>query len=819
MRKQSRLFTHFLLLSLLTLPGGALAGSPPGGNEELELSEPFHHWLFDRGQVTSVWNPLTDRLTDFSLQQDFDVLHYRLDLNISPALHTIEGQATLTVRSRVDGLSSIALDMRDELIATAVEDHGTPLAFTHHGHVLRVTLGTIAAGAEFTIQVAYHGIISTQLSQSSFVVLAHAGQPIVFNFSGAPYWFPCNDQPADKATAELNVTVPAGQVVASNGTLVQTIPSGSQTTFMWREDYPVSTYLMSVAITNYRIIHDTYVAANGRTMDLAYYVYPEHEGAAQAKFRVTRRMIEVFASKFGEYPFLNEKYGMAEVPIGVAAEEHQTMTSLGDGVAPSPLNKDAVIAHELAHQWWGDYVTLADWPHLWLNEGFASYAEALWFESQGGVTAYRNQLASFKPLISPGTVYEFGTNAYFKGAWVLHMLRHVVGDATFAEILPTYARAFAYSNASTEDFQAVCESVSGMDLGWFFQEWIYGRDQPSYTYSWYTLPSPAGGRVVLLTIKQAQTVGLFRMPIDVRVTTSSGAKTVVVQDSLAEQRFQFPVDGNVTRLELDPDQWILRTIQQTTPPIRVALDILPGSCDNPFNTRVFGRVPAASEESARGGVLPVALLGDAHFDVSRVNLSSITLENVAPLRWEVGDIAAPPSSGSSCPVTGADGRADVSFKFPRRDLAAALKSSPRADIYFMTLAGRLDNGTPFVANDYVRILGNINDPLGGPLPDPSFSSSELPTATLEATVSPLALRSKPGAADGWLRLSLSDATPATLELFDIMGRKRWSREVGGLGAGEHDIQVTGAARLAPGIYLARVTQGGHFVTARLAVLH
>lgn len=800
MQTPVRIFIHSLILLLLTPLHGAFAQGTDAlvdGREHARraLDMPRYERLF--------------RATQAAAPRDYDVLHYRLDVSVDPAGRTIEGYATVTVQSRVDGLDAVALDLRDEVTATSVEEGGSALAFAHHNHVLDVTLaGAADTGEELTLRIGYHGPIATSLQTAPFVVDYHNGTPIVYNFSGAPYWFPCNDRPDDKATTELDVTVPAGLVVASNGTLVDTIESGDETTFVWREDYPISTYLMSVAITNYHVVHDTYTASDGRTMDLAYYVYPEHESGALNKFGVTRDMIGAFAGMFGEYPFIDEKYGMAEVPIGVAGMEHQTMTSIGDGVIPSPYDKDWLIAHELAHQWWGDLVTYQSQPYIWLNEGFASYSESLWLESQNGAGAYHDHMDEFEKRVTPGAIYDpnnpYGINAYYKGAWVLHMLRHVVGDNVFKDILPAYAERFAYSNATTDDFRGVCEDVSGMDLQWFFDQWITQRDRPEYQYSWYSLPSD-GGREVFLTIAQSQKTGLFRMPVDVGVTTSNGARTVVVHDDERVQHFQFSVDGDVAALTLDPGDWILKTAEEVPPPLRAVLDVMPGSCQNPVNTTVFDHDPMNNDDTMRGGVLPVALLGSDDFDVSRVDMLTIRLEGAEPLRHQIADVAGLPAGVDPCPTDGPDGHPDIQFKFRKQDLADVLQSTPRGGTFFVTLTGTLDDGTPFVANDRVKIAGEGQGPqrheesatatrvtLGEPVPNPFNPTTRIP-------------------------YELPAATRVTLSVYDVGGRLIDRLVDGPQSAGHHTIQWNAAGH-ASGIYFCRLTAEGITQVKRLVVV-
>jgi aminopeptidase N len=336
---------------------------------------------------------------------------------------------------------------------------------------------------------------------------------------GAPAWWPCKDIPDDKADSVfLNITVSNNLVVASNGLLMGITPqSGSRHTYHWEHHYPISTYLVSLAITDYAEFSNWYVSASGDSMELTYYVYPEQLAEAQEDFSVTPDMVAAFAVLFGEYPFINEKYGMASFPWG-GAMEHQTMTSYGAGLITGTHQFDWLNAHELAHMWFGDCITMKYWSHIWMNEGFASYAEALWAESRGGWPAYHNYLLSQDPGFFQGSLWVedslnvgalFSGTVYDKGSWTLHMLRGVLGDAVFFDALHTYATDpdFYYGNARTEDFQAVCEAVSGTNLDWFFQEWVYRAGRPNYIYSW---EASGGGASYRHTLQNAPANPSFR---------------------------------------------------------------------------------------------------------------------------------------------------------------------------------------------------------------------------------------------------------------------------------------------------------------------
>jgi aminopeptidase N len=328
---------------------------------------------------------------------------------------------------------------------------------------------------------------------------------------------------------------------------------------------------------------DTYKALDGVTnMPLVYYVYPEHIDFARLKFGVTRRAMEIFAPLFGEYPFLREKYGMAEFPWS-GAMEHQTITSMGASIVGSAATSgQSVIVHELAHHWWGDLVTLRTWNDIWLNEGFATYSEVLFFERFSNLNPGDLMTRSY----DDGEVYGrlAGTvNAenldnpfddrgaiYTKGGWVLHMLRHVLGDEKFFDALKDYRERFAFGNASTKDFQQVCESHYGQSLDWFFQQWIYARGRPVYKVSSdISRAGSSGNYDISLSIKQKQShdipgrdKSVYIMPLDVTIQYADGSREVrVIRNDERKQKFKFTVSKQPAAVSIDEDNWVLKKVK------------------------------------------------------------------------------------------------------------------------------------------------------------------------------------------------------------------------------------------------------------------
>lgn len=522
--------------------------------------------------------------------QPIDVKHYRLQIRLSPDVPAVAGTVTISAETRAQ-VAAISIDAMDNLTIDALRFDGSSRAFKRKKDRIDISFSEpLQALRSFEVAIDYHGVpVTSNLLGGGMLVARHpaGGFPVMASLSepyAAPTWWPCIDDPTDKATAEIEATAPRGYQVASNGLLFGTQNNADETTtFFWRESFPIATYLISVAATNYSRFEDTYTAMDGVTqMPLVYYVYPEHLGLAQQKFAVTRRALEIFAPLYGEYPFLSEKYGMAEFPWS-GAMEHQTMTSMGSNVVGSSTNNgELIIAHELAHQWWGDLVTMKTWDDIWLNEGFATYSEVLFFERYSNIDPGELMSRSYDDGkvagILGGTVtaenlenpFDDRGAIYTKGAWVLHMLRHILGDQAFFDSLKDYRQRFAFGNASTRDLQQVFEEHYGSPLDWFFQQWIYASGRPSYKVSTeVTQPGTSPGYVVTVSIKQKQSQAIpgraqsvYIMPLDVTTHFEDGTTFIQsVRNDSRKQKFSFAVSKRPVDVVIDEDNWVLKKLK------------------------------------------------------------------------------------------------------------------------------------------------------------------------------------------------------------------------------------------------------------------
>ena len=492
----------------------------------------------------------------------YDVLHYRFDWTLDYVRHHIRGRVTVEARSMTPELRIVDLHLDHNMTVTAIKSGTQALGFMHTGRQLTVNLPrAVPENSLFEITIDYHGHPQAGLNFST-----HETSPIIWSLdepADARYWFPCYDYPSDKATADIRITVPSSMTAASNGTLTSVLVNpGDTVTYIWREEYPISTYLIFVAATDYKVLADTYTCG-GDSMPLSFFVYPEHMEAAREDFSITVSMIEYFVDLFGDFPFFKEIYGMAEIP-GRTSMEHQTCTSIADQLVLGTHAYDRIIAHELAHQWWGDLVSPKEWADIWLNEGFASYSEALWEEHLYGFPGLRTTMADFKeryfrdhqgnehPIYDPPEGHLFCLIEYKKAAWILHMLRHLTGEQDFWEILRTWGEDFAYAAADTEDFRAVCEKITGEDLKGFFDQWIYGYGFPQFLVRW-----TSRNGITQVVINQDQNNQTFSMPLDIRFELPSGSRTETVWVNEKTETFSFPLSEIPSDVLIDPDGWAL----------------------------------------------------------------------------------------------------------------------------------------------------------------------------------------------------------------------------------------------------------------------
>ncbi len=505
---------------------------------------------------------------------EFDVTFYDILWHPVYATSSISGTVGIYFRSLVSSLDSVQINLSDSLSVDSVYSDAGLLSFTHQEDIVTIYLDRSYAQGELTgFTIVYNGQPAPG-DYNWYATLffgSHEGNHVIESYA-EPYsartWWPCNDIPLDKAdSADIRIIADDGLTAVSNGLLISDTDNGDGThTAYWKERYPIATYLLCLNISYYWQWVDYYHYSPTDSMPIENYYFPNQHDSVLESYAVTPDGMSVFADLFGEYPFIEEKYGHS---MGVVhGMEHQTNTLLNIQLSKAPV----IVIHELAHQWWGNLVTCADWHNIWLNEGFATYCEALYYEQKFGMPYYLQYMSAMENY-STGSVFVYDTTnggrifnaslTYYKGAMVLHMLRRLVGDDLFFPIFPVYAEQFAYGNATTADFQAVCEEVTGFDLDSFFQQWVYGDAYPDYAYSTKIVRSfnkdASSNYITYLHLEQTQPTDpqLFITAVDLQFWITDIYTVITVWNDQRSQNIVIPTNFKPDSIGIDPKHWLL----------------------------------------------------------------------------------------------------------------------------------------------------------------------------------------------------------------------------------------------------------------------
>ncbi len=504
-------------------------------------------------------------------QYKINILHYGLHFDLYTQKKLLKGIAEIKGVVNDTNLNQIDLNFYDNMEIDSLLLNGHNAGYNNLGTSLQIPYH-YSGNDTFNLRIVYQGT-PRRAGFDGFVFGEAYDHPVVYNLSEPNYassWFPCNDMPSDKAFMDMWITNDSVNTSVSNGILVNVQTKGERRTYHWKTLYPITTYLIALYSSDYKNFSEKYISQDKKdTMNIEYYAFPEQLADAKIDFSGHAEYIDFFAKKFGEYPFIKEKYGVAEFLWQLGAMEHQTITGIGSNFVGGKKFFTDVYVHELSHQWFGDAVSPATWKDIWLNEGFATYCEALYSEHIGGEGALQSSMMSKFQHNFSGTVYNpdnmFGSTVYDKGAWVLHMLRHEVGDSTFFKILHTYYETYKYKNASTADFIKVCEKISGKDLTQFFNQWVFdGTGDIDLDYSWQYFKQK-NNYAIVLKLKQTQSgFKKYEFPLDVEIKYDDS--TSIVKNFYIKE-LQTKVDINVNKkpedLVMDPDNWLLANFNKS----------------------------------------------------------------------------------------------------------------------------------------------------------------------------------------------------------------------------------------------------------------
>ena len=499
-------------------------------------------------------------------QRKIDILHYDLFFDLFPEEKEFNASAVIKGVVKAEGLKKIELNFYDNFEISEVKLNGIKSEYINENKLLAINSDKPFPLDTFKLEITYSGT-PKKAGLEGFVFGRINGTSLVYNLSEPTYassWYPCNDFPSDKALMDIRIKNDSSQVSISNGLLIGIKDDGDRRTYHWKTNYPISTYLIAIYSSSYKHFSDKYISIDEQdTMAIDYYVLQDKLADARTDFREHPDILRFFAETFGEYPFISEKYGVAEFLWQLGAMEHQTITGVASNIIGGKNFFLDIYIHELAHHWWGNAVGPKSWNDIWLNEGFSTYSEALYYEFKSGKSALRstmlskNQSSFSSQLGNPGSFLFSGT-VYNKGAWVLHMLRWELGDKIFFKVLREYYEKYKYSNASTEDFKNVCESVSGKDLTKFFDQWLNGTGKIELVYNW-TTEKKASGYETIIKLEQIQSgyeEYFFNLGVNLKY------------DINESDNFRFNIESKIAELNiktkrkpaeiiLDPDDWLL----------------------------------------------------------------------------------------------------------------------------------------------------------------------------------------------------------------------------------------------------------------------
>jgi aminopeptidase N len=523
----------------------------------------------------------------------YDVLHYTIATRFDVPNKTVIGEETLTLKPLSSGFKSFELDassMKIEAVKLANSD--TALGWTQPPNKLNITLDRAYEPSE---EIAIHIRYRSTPERGLYFIPESPGssgrwsKPAQIWTQGEPeenhHWFPCYDFPDDKATSEQYITTGANEIAISNGKLVETINNADGTrTFHWKMEQPHASYLTSLVIGNYAKLEDAY-----KNIPLEYYTYHGTEETARRSFSKTPEMMRLFSQKLDyEYPYnryaqtivANFIFGGMENITATTHADTEILYSTSQG---AQLATENLISHELAHSWFGNLVTCKDWSELWLNEGFATFMEAVFREHDAGHDAYLNEMRSNMALYLLEDMLKyrrplrydlygsasdiFDATVYKKGALVLHMLRETVGEEMFWKAVHQYLEEYKYKPVGTADLQRVFEETTAQRLDWFFDQWVYKAGYPELRVrSFYHAPT----RKLTLEVTQTQSAQamtplVFRLPVEIELATAAGKRTEKIEITRRKERFTFQLDGKPLMIRFDKGARILKKIDFPQP--------------------------------------------------------------------------------------------------------------------------------------------------------------------------------------------------------------------------------------------------------------
>ncbi len=545
-----------------------------GSNQNLVKAQ---HACANAKQNAAQKNLLKANATNQQMQrmEQYDVVFYHLFLNLERTSTAISGKVRTLAKSRVNGLDTFVFQLHANLIVDSVlSSNNIKLSVRRDVDLALVKLPSPCSINQFLdVQIFYHGIPPSGASAAigngfSNKASPSYGNQITWSLS-QPYsayeWWPCKQSLQDKIDSVfISVSTDTSNKVGSNGLLKSIVPAGNgKHTYNWETRYPMNYYLVAATVGQYTE-YKAYAKPKqiGDSILIQNYIYsnPLAYSNNASSINATKPLLETFSDLFGVYPFYKEKYGHVMAPFS-GGMEHQTMTSLG-------IFNFGIVAHELAHQWFGDNVTCATWSDIWLNEGNATYCEYLAAKYLTSATNAVNVITKIQndAKAEVGSVYCTDTTnvnrifssglTYNKGGSAIRVLHYLLGDSMFFKVNRTYQIRFANKNASTKDYNLLVNELSGKNYDYFFNQWIYGVGYPTYSIKWNQIGSQLYFSIAQSNVQAAS--NLVQLPLPFVVTTNNGDTTIYLQQGEALSLHSLMVSGTVTNISFDPESWILK---------------------------------------------------------------------------------------------------------------------------------------------------------------------------------------------------------------------------------------------------------------------
>jgi aminopeptidase N len=499
--------------------------------------------------------------------QDFlDALMYDIKINLIPKEKKIDASVKIKLKINSQNLTSIPLNFYNNLEITSLSLNGKKVKYKREEKLIYLIPEEKLDTA--LVEISYRGT-PKNLGFGSFNFTEKNKLPFVYTMNEPIYastWLPCIDKPNDKALMQITITNDSSMVSLSNGKLIKIESNGDKKSYTWKTFYPISTYLIAIYSGKYIQQKEKYISISKDSVDLDYFLFPQDFKEGVKDFSDHPKYLKTFEQLFGVYPFTKEKYSVAEFLWQNGAMEHQTLTGIGSNFITGRKFFSDMLIHELAHHWWGNAVGPKTWKDIWLNEGFATYSEALYWEREAGPDALKTTLLAKFGNFESGTLYNpvgelFSRLVYDKGAWVLHMLRREIGDENFFKSLRKYFESFKYSNASTNDFKNICEKISGKNLKQFFEQWVYrGEGIIELSYDWNF--DSVDNKLVINFEQTQKGYDNYFFPLDIKIKYEDGnseIKQVYIQKR--NSRFYFDLKQKPKEIILDPNKWLLATFE------------------------------------------------------------------------------------------------------------------------------------------------------------------------------------------------------------------------------------------------------------------